>query len=377
MVPGWIREPNVSGPAQVALTWCVVCDAEILELLDDAEPAARRLDAADRLVARLLVVAPRPGLAADGQRLDALDDRVVRIDVAVEPAHFAVGDDIDARLLHVTDGGVGGVVEHLVHVARAEVALLERLDRREPPARFSVRADDRGRDQGQSHRERPPIIRETLGVTPGVVRPAAEDDLAALDDVEPGGVLGHVVDVGLGDEDRAAEPDDRRDAGAHGRDDRGRESLERLVEQQHLRVERQRARDREHLALAAAHLRALARGVAAERGKHVVRLLDALGRRPTARPRPGGDLDVLGDGEIREDPGVFGRPAEPEHRDLVGAPAVDGPAAELDGAGPGPEVPHDRPESRRLARRRCAPPGRPPRARRPRAIRRAGSGSSG
>ena len=48
---------------------------EVLELLDDAEAAARRLDAADRLVARLLVVAPRTGLAADGQRLDALDDR--------------------------------------------------------------------------------------------------------------------------------------------------------------------------------------------------------------------------------------------------------------------------------------------------------------
>ena len=39
-----------------------------------------------------------------------------------------------------------------------------------------------------------------------VVRPAREDDLAALDDVEPRGELGHVVDVGLGDEDRVAEP---------------------------------------------------------------------------------------------------------------------------------------------------------------------------
>src|SRR6185503_20886270 len=32
----------------------------VLELLDDAEPALRRLDAADRLVARLLVIAPGP-----------------------------------------------------------------------------------------------------------------------------------------------------------------------------------------------------------------------------------------------------------------------------------------------------------------------------
>src|SRR4030095_2020209 len=133
----------------------------VLKLLHDAEAGARRLDAADRLVASLLIVAPWTGLAADGQRLDAFDDRVVRIDVAVEPANFAIGDEVDTRLLNVADGGVRGVVEHLVHVARAEVALLERLDRGEPPARFSVGADDRGRDQGQGHRERPPIIRET------------------------------------------------------------------------------------------------------------------------------------------------------------------------------------------------------------------------
>src|SRR5262249_56481021 len=45
--------------------------AQVLELLDDAEPAARGLDASDRLVTRLLVVAPRAGLAADRQGLDA------------------------------------------------------------------------------------------------------------------------------------------------------------------------------------------------------------------------------------------------------------------------------------------------------------------
>src|SRR5262249_10487121 len=43
--------------------------AQVLELLDDAEPAARSLDAADRLVARLLIVSPRDGVAAGGQAL--------------------------------------------------------------------------------------------------------------------------------------------------------------------------------------------------------------------------------------------------------------------------------------------------------------------
>src|SRR5437870_804148 len=37
---------------------------EVLELLDDPEPARGRLDAADRFVARLLVVTPRARLAA-------------------------------------------------------------------------------------------------------------------------------------------------------------------------------------------------------------------------------------------------------------------------------------------------------------------------
>src|SRR5262249_5289387 len=77
---------------------------------------------------------------------------------------------------------------------------------------------------------------------------------------------------------------------------------------------------------------------------------DALGRRPPAAPRPRRDLDVLRDGQIREDAGVFGRPGEAEGCDLVRAPVVDGPAAEPDGPRPGPEIAHHRPEGRRLSR---------------------------
>src|SRR5437588_376515 len=101
-----------------------------------------------------------------------------------------------------------------------------------------------------------------------------------------------------------------------------------------IRIARQRARDREHLALPAAHLRALARRVAAEHGEDAVRQVDPLGRGAAAGARPCRDLDVLTDGEIREDAGVFRRPAEPELGDLVGAAAVDGPPAEFDRAGP-------------------------------------------
>src|SRR4029077_20482875 len=98
---------------------------EVFELLDDAEAPRRRLDAADGLVARLLIVAPGPRLAAHGQRLDALDDGVVRVDVAVQAPDPAVRDDVEAGALHVPDGRVRGIVEHLLEVARAELAGLE------------------------------------------------------------------------------------------------------------------------------------------------------------------------------------------------------------------------------------------------------------
>jgi hypothetical protein len=142
-----MREPKVSGPAQVAFVRRARVRLQVLELLHDAEAALGRLDAARRLVARLLVIAPGPGLAPHRQGLDALDDGVVGIDVAVEAAHLAVGDDVEARALHVADGGVGRVVEHLVEVARAVLAGLVRLHGGEPPAGLAVGAHDGGRDQ--------------------------------------------------------------------------------------------------------------------------------------------------------------------------------------------------------------------------------------
>src|SRR5215468_8813437 len=59
-------------------------------------------------------------------------------------------------------------------------------------------------------------------VTVHVFRPADEDDLSALDDVEPRGELRHVVDVGLRDQECPAEHGDRGETLTHRGHDRGR-----------------------------------------------------------------------------------------------------------------------------------------------------------
>src|SRR5690242_16264830 len=144
---------------------------QVLELLDDAEPAVRRLDAPGRLVARLLIVAPRSRLAPDRQGLDPLDDRVVGVDVAVEPAHLPVGDDVEARALHVADRGVGRVVEHLLEVRGAHRPRLVGLDRGVPPAGLAVRADHAGGDQRKSGHLR--VLLWVVSGPPGARTPAS------------------------------------------------------------------------------------------------------------------------------------------------------------------------------------------------------------
>src|SRR5439155_25419903 len=62
-----------------------------------------------------------------------------------------------------------------------------------------------------------------------------KDDLAAFNDVEPIGVFGDMMDVRLCEEDRAPASGDGMNAGADGGDDGGREPLEGLVEEQHVR----------------------------------------------------------------------------------------------------------------------------------------------
>src|SRR5439155_8713309 len=61
------------------------------------------------------------------------------------------------------------------------------------------------------------------------------------------------------------------------------------------------------------------------------------------------DLDVLGHGQVAEDPAFLGREPEAELRDLVGAEARDGASLQLDRPGCRPQVAHDRAQRRRLA----------------------------
>src|SRR4030095_13442443 len=102
------------------------------------------------------------------------------------------------------------------------------------------------------------------GVTLSLVERSGEDDLAALDHVETLRPGGDVVDVRLGDQYAAALTRDGRDRVADGRDDGRRQALERFIEQQQDGVQRERAGDRQHLALAAGDGGAAAIGVPAQ-----------------------------------------------------------------------------------------------------------------
>src|SRR5260370_34964829 len=100
------RARRLGGPRRVLL--------EVLDLAHDADPGGGRLDAPDRLVARLLVVPPGTRLAPHGERLHALDDRVGPVPVAVEPAGLAVGEGGDAGGLPVADRPWARADQHLV-----------------------------------------------------------------------------------------------------------------------------------------------------------------------------------------------------------------------------------------------------------------------
>src|SRR5206468_2995998 len=78
-------------------------------------------------------------------------------------------------------------------------------------------------------------------------------------------------------------------------DDQRRQALRRLVEQQQLGIAHQRARDRQHLLLAAREIAAVTAGQLAQRGEQIE---DALGRPAAAalghvEVLPAGDVDAL------------------------------------------------------------------------------------
>jgi hypothetical protein len=141
---------------------------------------------------------------------------------------------------------------------------------------------------------------------------AAVDDFTALEHIQAVGVFGNVVDVRFGDQDPVSEAADRGDAFADIRDDRRRQALERLIEQEQLRVEGQRARNRDHLAFTARELVAAARGVIAQFREDLVGERDARFRIAALGTGPGRQFDVLGDVEIAEDLALLGRVANAE-----------------------------------------------------------------
>src|SRR5437773_133570 len=81
----------------------------------------------------------------------------------ITSANPAVGDDVHARLFHVADGGVRGVVHHLLEVTGPGLAGLVGLHGHEPPAGMAVGADDGGGNQGKiarlGHSKSPPSLR--------------------------------------------------------------------------------------------------------------------------------------------------------------------------------------------------------------------------
>src|SRR6185312_474236 len=77
----------------------------------------------------------------------------------------------------------------------------------------------------------------------------------------------------LAKEHRQAFALQRAHGARHALDDAGREALERLIEQDRARIAHERARDRQHLLLAARHLPAAPLAHAPEVGKELEELL--------------------------------------------------------------------------------------------------------
>ena len=109
----------------------------------------------------------------------------------------------------------------------------------------------------------------------------------------------------------------------------GREALGGLVHDQELRVQHQRAADREHLLLAAGELRA---AVPLSLGEAREELVDARGA-PAVTAVPSGDhAQVLVDAERREEPAALRDVADAQPGDPVRALADELRALEADGA---------------------------------------------
>jgi hypothetical protein len=86
----------------------------------------------------LLIVAPWASLACDREGTDTLDNAVIAVNIAIQAAGFAVGDDIDASTLLIEDGNVGRVIEQLFEIIGAPCALLIQIFTGMPPPGLAV-----------------------------------------------------------------------------------------------------------------------------------------------------------------------------------------------------------------------------------------------
>src|SRR3989442_5621857 len=113
-------------------------------------------------------------------------------------------------------------------------------------------------------------------------------------------------------------------------DDRGRQPVGRLVEQQEPGAGSQDAADRRHLLLAARQRRAARPEPLPEVGEEPVDRVDPEPAGPDHRRQQ----EILLDGEAREDPALLRAEREAEPRDAVGRAIDELPALEADGAAP-------------------------------------------
>ena len=130
----------------------------------------------------------------------------------------------------------------------------------------------------------------------------------------------HLVGELLDDQDRDVVGGDALHDVVELLDDERREPHRQLVEQQHLRVGAERARDREHLLLATRQRAAICLRRSFRRGKR------AYARSSTVdndMPAVGHHAEVLGHGEVREDAAALGDDAQAVARQAVGGATVD------------------------------------------------------
>src|SRR5258705_3069238 len=178
---------------------------------------------------------------------------------------------------------------------------------------------------------------------------ARKHHLAALQNIDAVDVVGNMVHVGFRDQNALPHRADGGDTLGDQRNDRGRQPLERLIEQQQFWIKRQRAGDRYHLALAAGKLAAAAPEILPQLWEHRVGFLNANAGRTARWPRPGRKLKILGHRQVGVDFGYLWREADAALRDLPGRQLGQVGTVEADAAGPGAAIAYDAAKGRCLA----------------------------